>query len=52
MKNTNIILISLIAVFVCVQVPMAQENVELKKISLTYSDFSPPTTAGIIFMKE
>lgn len=52
MKNTNIIFISLIAVFVCVQVPMAQENVELKKISLTYSDFSPPTTAGIIFMKE
>ena len=52
MKKTNIILISLMAVFVCVAVSTAQENSELKKISLTYSDFSPPTTAGIIFMKE
>ena len=40
------------AVFICLHVTEAQGDSELKKISLKYSDFSPPTTAGIIFMKE
>ena len=51
-KTCDIIVIALMAVFTCVQVPTTQGESEFKKISLTYSDYGPPTSGGIIFMKE
>ncbi|MBN1834099.1 MAG: hypothetical protein JW896_18525 [Deltaproteobacteria bacterium] len=51
-KIDHIIVIALMAFLICVQITTAQGDSELKKISLTYSDHSPPDTGGIIFMKE
>lgn len=53
MKNKYIIItIAMIAVFTCIQTLTAQEKPELKKISLVYSDHSPPDVGGIKFFKE
>jgi TRAP-type C4-dicarboxylate transport system substrate-binding protein len=52
MKKRYMIIIAFMAVLICVQITMAQGDSELKKISLVYSDHSPPGTGGIIFMKE
>ena len=39
-------------VFTCIQIVTAQEKSRLKKISLVYSDHSPPDTSGAIFFKK
>jgi TRAP-type transport system periplasmic protein len=51
-KVIRLILITLMAIFTCAQVTMAESGSGLKKISLTYSDPSPPDTGGAIFLKQ
>ena len=51
-KIINIFLMTLLIVLTVIQVSNAQGKSELKKISLIYSDHSPPDTGGIIFFKQ
>ena len=51
-KIVNILLITLLIIFAVAQISTAQGKSELKKISLTYSDHSPPDAGGIIFFKQ
>jgi TRAP-type transport system periplasmic protein len=53
MKNgIKLVLITLIVILTCTQTTLSQSGSTLKKISLIYSDPSPPDTGGAIFLKQ